>query len=276
MYLTSNIDIVQINIKSGVDTYYLPKNVNWRDRVIDKIVLVASPNSSLTVLSPIDGQTQLLGNITDLYFDLYAADDSLIARNLAYENLLYLNNHILPIGQKLSLNLSRLHFTTAPEQDGCILLYFYYGGKEVGETEPARKSVTVTVPLKANARVSLQDIVDNYIYIQPDTVKGVYFWDSKNKPVYLTLRYADNIHVLNSVLSSLCRPPLDENMTTQSVLNLLQSPVRAPQQNVAVQQISGLVQIHPLLLDNIDVDMLNSFVQNGQNVDVEVKLTFLY
>ena len=255
MYLTSNIDIVQINIRSGVDEYYLPKNVNWRDRVIDKIVLALAP-ADRPLLSPIDGQTPVFDGVEDLYFDLYAADDSQIARNLAYTSLLYSNNHVLPIGQALSLNLSRLYFTTPPETDGCILLYVFYGGKEVEEPEPAKQSVTVSVPLAANGSMSLQDIVDNYIYMQPNNVKGVYLWNWTTTPVYLTLRYADNIHVLNNILSSLCRPPI----------------YRFPSQSTDATKI----QTHSLLLDNINIDMLNSFVQNGQNAAVEVKLTFLY
>lgn len=254
MYLTNNIDIVQINIKQGVEEYYLPKNVNWRDRVIDKIVLALSPANS-TLLSPIDGQTQVLtpSDISDLYFDLYAADDTQIVRNLSFEQILHTNNNPLYLNQKLSLNLSRLYFTTTPAQDGCILLYVYYGGKQIEETEPAKESVTVSVPLSANGKVSLQDIVDNYIYMQPKNVKSVYLWDWKIKPVYLTLRSADNKHTLNSIFSSLCRPPLYETG------------------NTAVD-----AQAHSLLLDNINIDMLNSFVQNAQNAVVEVRLTFLY
>ncbi len=89
--------------------------------------------------------------------------------------------------------------------------------------------------------------------MQPNKVKGVYLWEWDTKPVYLTLRYADNIHTLNSILSSLCRPPLYG--TTQRATD---------------------IQINPLMLDNINIDMLNSFVQNGQNTAVTVIITFLY
>lgn len=253
MYLTNNIDIVQINIQAGVEEYYLPKNVNWRERTIDKIVLALAPDTDTPLLSPIDGQTVVLtqSQVKDLYFDLYAADDTQIVRNLAHQNLLHTNNHILPINQALSLNLSRLYFTTTPETAGCILLYIYYGGKQAETNEP-QENITVSVPLAANGKISLQDIVDNYIYMQPKRVKGVYVWDWRHKPVYLTLRYADNIHTLNSILSSLCRPPLYEGATAEDV------------------------QLEPLTLDNINIDMLNSFVQNGTNNEVEVKVTFLY
>lgn len=257
MYLANNIDIVQINIKQGVEEYYLPKNVNWRDKVVDKIVLALAPPKG-TTLSPIDGQTVVLRytDIQNLYFDFYASDDSQIVRNLSFEQILHTNNNVLPIGQALSLNLSRLYFTNGPQTDGCILLYVFYEGKETApQTGPvSNQSVTVGVRLAANGKMSLQDIVDNYIYMQPHNVKGIYLWDWDTVPVYLTLRYADNIHVLNSILSSLCRPPLWNG-----------NPGSGED-----------VQAHPLALDNINIDMLNSFVQNAQNAAVEVKITFLY
>lgn len=253
MYIASNIDLVQIDIKRGVEEYYLPKNVNWRERVIDKIVLALAPNSK-QVLSPIDGQTPVIqhSQIKDLYFDLYAADDTQIARNLSFENLLHTNNHVLPINQKLSLNLTRMYFSTVPEIDGCILLYIYYGGKNTEDTIPAKQSVTVSFTLEGNSSISLQDIVDTYIYMQPQKVKGIYVWYWADNPVYLTLRYADNIHVLNNILSSLCRPPVNPDNGAESM------------------------QIHPLLLDSINIDMLNSFVQNGTNQRTRQVITFLY
>lgn len=256
MYIANDIDLVQINIKSGVDEYYLPKNVNWRDRVIDKLLIVTAPELATLgdILSPIDGKTPVLTSavVDNLYLDLYAADDTQICRNLQAANLYHLNNNPLPIGYKLSLNLSRLFFSQAPETDGCILLYFYYGGKHE-DTPLVRESVTVSVPLTANGKMSLQEIVDNYIYMQPKSVKGVYMWEWETAPAYLTLRYADNIHVLNNIYSSLCRPPLHEGATTDQ-----------------------FTQTQPLMLDNIDIDMLNSYVQNAQNTVVNVKITFLY
>ena len=200
MQLANNIDVVQINIKSGVDEYYLPKNVNWRDRVIDKIVLALAPvGNQYPLLSPIDGTTEVFeyGTISDLYFDLYAADDTQIVRNLYFEQLLISNNNIPAIGAKLSLNLSRLYFTNTPQADGCILLYIYYGGKD-GEVD-ATQSVTVNVPLAANASMSLQDIVDNYIMLQPETIKGIYVWDADEKPVYITLRERTISHTKDMV-----------------------------------------------------------------------------
>lgn len=258
MQLVNNIDIVQINIVQGVDEYYLPKNVNWRDTKVDKILLALASDAAgaPTVLSPIDGITQVLtrSDIADMYIDLYSADDTQIVRNLSFEQVLATNNHPLEINEVLSLNLSRLFFTTPPAVDGCILLYVFYNSEYREDELLANESITVDVPLEANGKISLQDIVDNYIYMQPKAVKGVYLWNWESKPAYLTLRYSDNIHVLNSIFSSICRPPLIPNGITTG----------------------EDVQAETLMFNNIAIDMLNSWVQNAQNAAATVKLTFLY
>lgn len=253
MQLYNNIDLVQIDIKAGTEEYYLPKNVNWRERVIDKIVLALAP-AGVTTLSPIDGQTVVLehAQVSDLYFDLYAADDTQIARNLYFEELLHTNNHVQPVGVQLSLNLSRLYFTTAPQTDGCILLYVFYGTKEADYT-PTQKSVTVDVELPANARMSLQDIVDNYIMLQPETLKGMYVWDAAQTPVYATLRDKDGKRSLNYIFCSLCRPPI-----------------------IYTAGQAGDTQLHELRFDGLNIDMLNSYIQNGQNSDVAARISFNY
>lgn len=251
MNLTSNIDIVQITIRNGVEEYYLPNNVNWRDRTIDKILLCLAPNGT-EVLSPIDGQTPLLteNDIKNLYFDIYSSDDTQIARNLSFENLLSTNNNPLQIGQQLSLKLSRLFFSSAPTNEGCILFYVFYGEHNVDE-QPVTKSITVNVQLGANRSISLEAIVDNYIYMQPEKVRGIYVWDAVQNPVYITLRDKDGKRTLNSLLSTLCRPPMQGNDATDT-------------------------QAYSLWLNNINIDMLNSFVQNGTNRETKQKITFLY
>lgn len=42
MKLYKNIDIVQINLKAGVREYFLPKNVSWFDKVVERIVVYGS------------------------------------------------------------------------------------------------------------------------------------------------------------------------------------------------------------------------------------------
>lgn len=210
MYLAENIDLVQINVKSGVDEYYLPKGVNWRDRVIDKIVLVVRDygTTSNDTYSPIDGITPLLTDVSGLYFDLYSDSGEYVAHNAYYENFMYTNNYPLTLNSKLSLNLSRLYFTETPQTDGCILLYVYYGGRETEDYDEAKKSVTVRVHLNAGEKVDLQYIVDNYIHLQPDSVKGVMVSAAANNPVYLTLREEDSDRVIDSLHSNLLLPPV--------------------------------------------------------------------
>lgn len=248
MELINNIDIVQINVKQGIDEYYFPKNVNWRDRKIDKVLLALSDRE---LLSPIDGITPVFmrSQISNLYFDFFAADDHQIARNLYYEDILSDNNHPVMLGEVLSLNLSRLYFTKAPETNGCLLLYIFYGSKMV-EDSLSTQSITVSVDLPANGKMSLQEIVDNYIHIQPKRVKGIIVWN-QSEPSYLTLRNQSNDRVFNNVLSLLFRPPVAENS-------------------------DDYPQAFPARVDDIDIDMLNSYVQNATKWEARQMITFNY
>lgn len=248
MKLYNNIDLVQFNIKQGVDEYYFPKNVNWRNRVVDKVVLVYA-EAGTTQLSPIDGQTALLDSsqIGSCYLDIYASDDTQIFRNMSVENFIYQQNHIPTIGKQLSLNLSRLFFTDTPLVDGCLLMYVFYGTKDA-EYYPAQKSVTVEFELPANGKVSLQDIMDNYILNQPETLKGIEFWDGT---FYLTLRDKDQTRSMNDMHCYLFRPQILGNGTPET-------------------------QLHEFRTDDLRIDFLNSFVQNALNGIMQCRLTFNY
>ena len=256
MKLYNNIDLVQINVKQGVDEYYLPKNVNWRNRVIDQIVLVAPLAGMPTMLSPIDAQTRVMDAAEiegyNLFFDLYSSDDRQIVRNLSFVNVLATNSHALELKSTLSLNLSRLFFTNAPSADGCLLLYVIYGTKEV-EYFPTTKSVTVSVPLEAMGAISLQDIVDNYIMMQPETIKGMYVWNCEQTPVFISLRDKDALRTLNYVSSMMCRPPI-----------------------ITSAGDAERTQLYEMRFDGLNIDMLNSWVENAQNTDVSVRITFNY
>lgn len=248
MEVVNNIDIVQINVKQGIDEYYLPKNVNWRERKIDK-VLLALPDTD--IVSPIDGITHVLkrSEVSNLYFDLFASDDHQITRNLYFEEMLSSNNHPVTINEVLSLNLSRLYFSQPMETAGCLLLYVFYGTKQV-DCSPAGESVTVRINLGANASVSLQEIVDTYIHIQPNKVKGIFVWN-QDAPCYITLRNQENNRVFNSILSTIFRAPMSGTDAEKT-------------------------QAYPLRIDNIDIDMLNSYVRNATDEAIVQTITFTY
>ena len=132
--------------------------------------------------------------------------------------------------------------------------YFYlpiFYGTKIKDYEPTTKSVTVDVPLAANGKMSLQDIVDNYIMLQPETIKGIYVGDADEKPVYITLRDKDLKRSLNYIYGELCRPPMQGATAVET-------------------------QLSEMRLDGLNIDMLNSYIQNGQNTAVTSRITFNY
>ena len=164
--LLRNIDIVQINITAGQEEYYFPKNVDWNDRVVDRIAIAAP---SVNITSPIDGTTHVLkrSEIKNLYFDLYSKDDKDLSRELSFEQLLHTNNYPYLVNDKINLDLSRLYFTEAPTTSGCILLYIYYNGVDRPEEEQSRKSLTIRFPMAANEKMTFTDLVNTYMYASP-------------------------------------------------------------------------------------------------------------
>ena len=248
--LAKNIDLVQVDVVAGVDELQFPKNVDWAARKIVKLVLVA-PTANM--VSPIDGQTPVLkrSQISDLYLDLYKADESEICHNLYFEALLHTNNHPVYINSALSLNLSRLYFTTAPTINGCLLFYVFYEGETVENYEPSQKNVTIQVPLDADAKLSFRDIVDTYVHIIGQHVRGLQIWGAENNPVYLTLRDYEYTYVINSLYSGLARP-----------------------------QMAGatceLTQIAPLRFADLNIDFDNSFVRNAASFPVTLIMTIEY
>ena len=73
LQIYKNIDIVQINVKRGVIEYFLPQNVDWADKVVEKIVLYASILPEAKTLSPIDGMNPILSGLEaqNMFFDFF-------------------------------------------------------------------------------------------------------------------------------------------------------------------------------------------------------------
>ena len=248
--LYKNIDLVQINIKSGVSEYTLPKNVDWAKKKVDRLVLVA-PTAS--IVSPIDGITPVLtaSQISDLYFDLYSGADKEIAQSLHYSNLLHTNNQVVRIDSELSLQLSRLFFTTAPDSDGCLLLYVFWGSKIKEDYDMPRRSVTIDVELQANERLSLREIISRTIYADGHKVRGIEIYGGEVKPSYLTLRDHQSSYIISNLYSGLARPQL-QGATADAT------------------------QLHPLLLDELDIDFEYSYVRNAVNSANTQHITIYY
>lgn len=240
MKLYKNIDVVQINVKAGVSEYFLPKNVDWADQVIDKIVVYA-PEQDSGEISPVDFSTPILDRMLyqNVYFDLYAADNTELAHSLAAQSIVYINNYPLEINSKLSLQLSRIFFSQAPEYDGCLLLYVFWGGKDVEEDTP-RDSVTVEVQAPMGKDVLFSEFVDRYIVEQGKKLKGITVWPTRYyRDLFITLRDRNYKTIVKLLPEKMCRPNL-------------------------VKSFGDFTQVDPMYFDAADVDFDNSFIRNTE------------
>ena len=238
VYLNKNVALLQINVKSGVDEYYLAKNVDWQSRKIDKIVLFAPVTSGM--VSPIDGVTPVFtqSDMDSLYIDLYGIDEHTICNGMSVRAISHTNNHPYMIGQQLQFNLSRLYFTQTPGNAGCILLYVFYDTKEEYDYEQPQKSITIQFSLQADEEISFTRLINTYIHAPAQKVKGISFWDADSNPAYVTLRDHQNSYVIHNLATPLMRPQM-------------------------VGATAEDTQIAPMLLDNIDIDFDNSFIRNA-------------
>lgn len=267
MKLQKNVDMVQINIKAGVQEYFLPKNVDWADKVVDKILVYCPMTDRAAEYSPVDGVTQLVSRneIGDLYFDLYSNEDVEISHNLSAEQILYTNNHPIEINSKLSLQLSRIFFAKENTSDGCLLLYIYWGSVDVEDDELPKNSVTVEFEIPSKHEINLADVIDTYIHAQGAKLRGIikwgYFVDGMG--CFITLRDRNYKTILKSVPLNCMRPPME-------IEYALMPPL------IIGYQIAEKIQTSSLYLDYEDVDFANSTIQNTSNAIKTLKITFLY
>lgn len=256
-----NIDVVQINIKAGVSEYYLPKNVDWADKVINKL-LVYAEYPELEEYSPVDSVSRILdiNSVKDLYFDIYAHDDKEITHSMSGENFLYTNNNPIEINSQISLQLSRIFFAQPPQSNRSLLLYIYWNDTITEEENIPSKSVTVKFDLKQGETLMLSDVIDSYIHAQGNKVRGIFHWGDliKGSGTFLTLRTRNYQTVIKCLPLNMCRPPL---FLSDVQLNEAE-----------------YVQKDSLYLDCENIDFANSYIQrtSENGVSDEIILTFLY
>lgn len=262
-----NIDVVQINIKSGVSEYFLPQNVDWADEVIEKISIYTSNLPEDKQLSPFDGISEILSHeeIPNSYLDIFNQDGVEIAHNLSAQSIVYTNNHPIELNSKISLTMSRIVYSQAPSQDGCILLYIYHGSKCIDTDDRPARSVTVNFSVGDGEDVMLSEVIDTYIHSQGKKLKGISFWGEFNdwNSAFITLRdYNYTKPILNSVPLAFCRP----------MMSVDPSIALTPKWTAA-----QCVQVQPMYLDNADIDFDNSFIHNSNGRgEQNITLTFLY
>ena len=236
--LYKNIALLQLNIREGIDEYYLAKNVDWQGRKIDKIVLFAPESSGM--LSPIDGVTPVLtsGEISSLYFDLFNKDNHTLCNGMSWECLKHINNHPYYIGTELQFSLCRAYFTKSPTVNGCVLLYVFYDTTDQYDFEQPVRNLTIQFPLEAGEEISFTRLVNTYIHAPAYRVKGIAFWDAKTNPAYVTLRDHANTYTIHDLASAMCRPAM-------------------------VGTTAEDTQVQPLYLNDIDIDFDNSYIRNA-------------
>lgn len=260
-----NIDVVQINIKAGVKEYFFPQNVDWADQKIDKMIVYGC-NPDTGEFSPIDGITPILDReqVGSAYFDLYDKSNSQIGYSISAVDILHTNNHPLEINSKISLQTSKLVFTKTPD-DGCMLIYVFWGTKIVDEDVP-NHNVTFQFTLSPGQERKLSDIIDTYIHAQSRKLKGIYVWGGYGywNFLYITLRDYNYKTVVKLLPAGMCRPPMGVD------------PVKI-YDTIAEQAQS--IQVDPMYLDSADIDFDNSFVYYSSpegSSDANITITLLY
>lgn len=250
MRLLNNIDVFQVEAGAGQQEAYFPKSVVWSGKKINRIVVVGSV-SNKTEYSPIDGQTPLLpaSSLKNVYLDLVDTNGVEIAHNMHVSCVLFNNNNPHTIDAVLDLPLCRFSFDPTISEYGCFLVYVIY--EEAYKQIDLRRSVTLHFRLAASESISVKEMINEYMHIKTERVKGITAWNADEAPFYLTLRDEDDTFVFNSVHACLMRPQTNRGA-------------------------SVLTQASPFLLDSIDVDMDNSFVRNAIDEEIEITLTFYY
>lgn len=262
-----NIDMVQINVKKGISEYFFPTNVDWANQKIDKMVVYGSYIGE-GEFSPIDGDTPILScdRLKELYFDLYNSDNTQIAHSLSGVNMLYTNNFPIEINSKISLSTSKMVFYREPEEDGCFLIYIFWGTKTAESSDIPKNSVTVSFTMGVGEELALSKVIDTYIHSQSKKLRGIYFWDRSSiaRAVFLTLRDYNYKTIVRLLPGAFCRPPMG-----LSPLN----------EDLSFHEKAQTIQVTPMFIDSADIDFDNSFIyysSDGEFNDEEIVITFLY
>lgn len=241
--------MVRIPIKAGISEYYLPQNVEWARRKVDKMIICAP---SVACTDPMDGVTPILlaSDMQDCYLSLYDTENRELARDLLWTQIAHTNNNPLAINTKLNLSLCRIYFTNAPAADATLLLYVFYGTQVEDYCELPKRSVTVEFPLAADQEISFRDIINYYIHAIPSPVRGMQVW-SESDPAWITLRDHDLTYQMANIHSEMARSGMNDGQADNSQANIF-------------------------LLNNLDIDFDYSRIREAAGQASTQKITFLY
>lgn len=242
--------MVRIAVKQGVSEYYLPQNVDWAGRKIERLAVVIPQTPCV---DPYDGTTPVMDTslYKDLFFNIYSADQKELLYAVSAEQLMHTQNNPLYLNSALDLSLCRLYFTSVPTADCTLLLYVYYGSKTIDTTDMPERSITVDFELQAGEEINFQKIIATYVHALPAKVRGILVWSAVSSPAYITLRDYKQTYVLNNLHSELARP----NMNGGTAFD---------------------TQAAPMLLDNLDINFQYSHIRNCGSSAAVQRITILY
>lgn len=264
-----NIDVVQINVKAGVTEYFLPANVDWADKKIDKMLVYGS-NPETGEVSPIDGITPIMDReqVGSAYFDLYDENNVQIGYSVSAINLMHTCNHPFEINSKLGLQTSKIVFTEDPKDDCCMLIYVFWDTKTVDSDDVPGRSVTVNLSIKDGEELSLSKVIDTYIHSQSKKLKGINVWGGYGywNFLFITLRDYNYKTVVKMLPAGMCRPPMGVDPMAEHASNFSEK--------------AQSIQVDSMYLDCADIDFDNSFVfcatDSNSDVEANITITFLY
>lgn len=244
--LYKNVDLVQIPIEQGVTDYFMPSNVAWSNKKVDKLVFIGS-GAGTTMVSPMDGVTPVFTALNTIYLSIYSADNTELMHDLLLTNLDAEANHPVAINSVLNLQVCRIHINTTPTAAAVLLCYVFYDSVQSDNYELPKKSVTANFTLSAGEKRTFREIINTYIHALPAKVKCITSWGTPGG-FYLTARDHKLDKVFNSISDILLRP-----------------------------QTAAQAQVCPFFVDDLDIDFDYSFVQSADSTkDTDIILTFNY
>ena len=248
--LYTNCSLLRLPIKAGESEYYLPQNVEWANRKIDRLVICAPVNACT---DPMDGTTPVMtaSDLADCYLNLYNAENRELMHDVSYEQVLHANNQGLRIDDKLNLSQCRIYFTQAPAQDATLLIYVFFQTRTEDYFDLPQRSTTVVFPLAANEEISFRSLINFTIHALPSTVKGMICWTGVDHPVWVTLRDHDLTYQMSNIHSELARPDMNAGSAADSQAALF-------------------------LLNDLDIDFDYSHIREAAGQASTQKITFLY
>ena len=172
--LRHNIDLVQINLNNNDGKFYIPENVDFRDKRINNVMLLGSADVGESSVSPFDGRTLVVMTIEQLYGRVLYRTIKVLFENVCGEVLQPYSNLKFAINSAVSLNYRQSHTQSTDNlTNKCILLYVSYSGGECDPILPTN-SITIRVTIPHGSKgVKLSDYVDEYIKQQNKFVKAI-------------------------------------------------------------------------------------------------------